>query len=450
MPNTLVLIHGYSDSGKSFDRWRAHLSDRYEQAEDIRVCDYRSLTNEVTIKDLAEGFDRALRLTQGLSNDENFDAIVHSTGMLVLRAWLTTYPERKDRLKHLIGLAPATFGSPLAKKGRSWLGSVFKGNKNLGPDFMEAGDLILDGLELASPYTWLLAEKDFFAPYYDTGRATPYVFIFCGTDGYSGILKLVDTPGTDGTVRHAGCGFNVRKVILDLTKERLVLADAAGGNRWRIHDWRNASIPVHLVKDLNHGTILSEPTDELVTLVRRALDVDSRASFQEWLRFAKAPERMKAVEKQWQQFIVRAMDERGDPIEDYNLQFFAGDGERVKEFDQDVAVYSGDSSYRCFHFDVRGFESLQNLSMRIIASSGSQYVAYEGHHAEPTRRGGQLPVTSRRGWDAQLDLTDLIGARGQLRFLAPFTTTLVELYLDREPLPLDDGKMSDLVKLSPV
>jgi triacylglycerol esterase/lipase EstA (alpha/beta hydrolase family) len=135
MPNTLVLIHGYSDNGKSFATWREHLQDRYRRTEQIAVVDYVSLTNEVTIKDKAEGFDTALNSRPGLSDDEDFDAIVHSTGMLVIRSWLTTYPVRRNRLKHLIGLAPATFGSPLAKKGRSWIGAVFRATRISGRIF---------------------------------------------------------------------------------------------------------------------------------------------------------------------------------------------------------------------------------------------------------------------------------------------------------------------------
>ena len=136
--NPIVLIHGYSDEGASFKAWQQILEQRGYDVAMVHACTYRSLTNEVTIKDIAEGFDRALQTQAGLSEDEPFDAIVHSTGMLVIRAWLTAYDGRRERLKHLIGLAPATFGSPLAHKGRSWLGAVFKGNRHLGPDFLEA------------------------------------------------------------------------------------------------------------------------------------------------------------------------------------------------------------------------------------------------------------------------------------------------------------------------
>src|SRR5262249_18387721 len=152
------------------------------QPIDINICTYVSLNNEVTIKDIAEGLDRAFRNHPVLKNEsQEFDAIVHSTGMLVLRSWLTNYGSpasanpRLKRLKHLIGLAPATWGSPQAHKGRSWLGALIKGNKELGPDFLNAGDQVLDGLELGSKFTWDLAHLDLLTDpcYYDHGGDTP-------------------------------------------------------------------------------------------------------------------------------------------------------------------------------------------------------------------------------------------------------------------------------------
>src|SRR6266478_419969 len=228
--NPVVFVHGYSDKGASWAAWREILRGRLDlDNADMRTCTYVSLNNEVTVKDLAEAFDRALSVQGGLDADQPFDAMVHSTGMLVVRSWLAADPLRARRLKRLIALAPATFGSPLAKKGRSWLGSVFKGNKHLGPDFLEAGDRILDDLELASAFSWRLAEEDALAapPRYDSGPETPYVFVFCGTGTYSGLRKLVDKPGTDGTVRRAGCGLNVRAIELDMTQKGMVARRAA-------------------------------------------------------------------------------------------------------------------------------------------------------------------------------------------------------------------------------
>jgi pimeloyl-ACP methyl ester carboxylesterase len=377
MPNPVVFVHGYSDKGASWAVWREVLRRRGGLGDaDMRTCTYVSLNNEVTIKDLAEAFDRALATQGGLDPDAPFDAIVHSTGMLVVRSWLAADPLRGKRLKRLIALAPATFSSPLAKKGRSWLGSVFKGNKQLGPDFLEAGDRILDNLEPASAFSWRLAEEDVFTepPRYDGGPETPYVFVFCGTGTYSGLRKLVDRPGTDGTVRRAGCGLNVRAIELDMTEKGMVArraaTDPAGAEDPRPHrvvadKWLDVSIPVHLVSDpsspdgLNHATILSSPPAELQDLViaafeMTAVDRDADTGYRAWLERADAEGRFKKLAEHYQQFIIHAVDERGDPITDYNLQLFRGDGvdAQIAEFDAEVDVYSSDPSYRCFHVDV--------------------------------------------------------------------------------------------------
>ena len=234
----VLLIHGYSASGVDLLKWREMLTSVGIGTRTVEIGNYVTLNNEVTIKDLGEAFDRALRYTpwsSGAVGDTwTFDAIVHSTGMLVIRQWLTSDPyprsdprSRVARLKHLVGLAPATFGSPQAKQGRSWLGALFKGNKHLGPDFLNSGNAVLDGLELGSRYTWGLTEKDLLSdkPIYDAGAGTPYATVFIGNVGYDGVAALDSPPGSDGTVRWAGCALNTRKVTIGLQ------ANSAAG-RW--------------------------------------------------------------------------------------------------------------------------------------------------------------------------------------------------------------------------
>ena len=436
----LVLIHGYSDQGASFEPWRRALVERGYDVSSIHVGNYRSLTNEVTLKDVAEGLDRALRIRAGLAADEPFDAIVHSTGMLVIRAWLTAYAKRRDRLKHLIGLAPATFGSPLAHKGRSWLGALFKGNRERGPDFMEAGDRILDGLELGSRFIWDLAHLDLLGdePFYGPTRTTPFVFVFCGTRGYTGLRGLVNEPGTDGTVRWAGAPLNTRKIILDLTLDPL---REGPDRRVTVAEWRNADVDLTLVPGVNHGSILSSPSGDLLEMVDGALRVTSAPGFAQWKK--EAQRRTRAAREsvdEWQQFIVRAVDERGDAIPDYNIQLFTRDARGIvrdlREFDQSVHVYGGDRSLRCFHVNLTRLKRarLSNLWLRVIASSGSQLVGYHGFGSEHG-----LEFADRRAsgakWDGELDLSELVG-KAEVKFFFPFTTTLVELRLNREPLPL--------------
>lgn len=88
----MVLIHGYSATSKTFDAWREVLLGWGYAPHDVQVANYVSLSDEVTITDLAKGFDAALRSQPGLDAGEPFDAMVHSTGMLVLRTWAILFP----------------------------------------------------------------------------------------------------------------------------------------------------------------------------------------------------------------------------------------------------------------------------------------------------------------------------------------------------------------------
>ena len=447
MSAPIVLIHGYSDQGESFLTWKKRLQDKVN-GRTIQVASYRSLTNEVSIKDIAEAFDRTLKSTAGLNEDEDFDAIVHSTGMLVIRAWLTTYPERRNRLKRLIGLAPATFGSPLATAGRSTLGAVFKGNKEWGPDFLEAGDMILDGLELASRFTWDLAHKDMLPnpelgrqAFYGTGNTTPYVFIFCGNKAYSGLRALVNEPGTDGTVRWAGCALNARKVTLDLTHD--TEEKEVDESRFDFSKQKNVDIPLVLVDGLNHGSIIEDPPDDLVDMVANALEVDSKDAYDVWQAdAAKWSRQARSKVDEWQQFVIHAVDERGDGIQDYNVQvgFVAANGEfeELEEFDLEVHAYAADKSFRCFHVNLTKLRKAQKdpkeLCINVIASTGTKLVSYLGH-------GNRIwPGNTEGGNSAGMgyvtyDLGPVLHHKEGTLFY-PFTTTLVEIVLNREPMPL--------------
>ncbi|MFC5408785.1 esterase/lipase family protein [Larkinella bovis] len=446
MSHPIVLIHGYSDVPESFKRWETILTRHGLDVSNVHICGYRSLTNEVTIKDIAEGFDRALRLRAGLSADEPFDAIVHSTGMLVIRAWLTTYAKqdkRKQRLKRLIALAPASFGSPLAHKGRSWLGAIFKGNRELGPDFMDAGDLILDGLELASRYTWDLAHQDLLSRkvFYGPDPDTPYVFTFCGADNYGGLQGLVTNPkGTDGTVRWAGCSLNTRKITLNLTvdEDQDTTTQRVHFGDWQTDHRSNLSIPFIPVADLNHGSIIEEPTDELVELVVKALKVSTGEEYAEWNRAAIEQTRTTLRKMTpWQQFLVRAVDERDDAITDYHVTFKAGyekNPRDLKPIEVDVHTYSGDKSLRSFHFNLKDLdlEKLVRLRIEIIASSGTDLVRYYGHIDAPEDKNERESATQK--WTAVFDMDELLKNR-DVKLFEPFTTSLIELRLNREPEP---------------
>jgi hypothetical protein len=487
MSRPLVLIHGYSAEGLDFTKLCKALQGKGIAAEDINIANYVSLNNEITIKDIAEGLDRAFRHNQTLNAGQDFDAIVHSTGMLVIRSWLTNYGapvksnDRLKRLKHLIGLAPATWGSPQAHKGRTWLGALIKGSKTPGPDFLNAGDQVLDGLELGSKFTWDLAHADLLgdAPYYDKGANTPFVCIFIGNVAYDGLSSVANDPGTDGTVRWSGCGLNTRKIVVDLTRTP-VAGDGASSSRVSISPWANdrLDIPLIPVAGRDHGTLVSEPDDTLVQLICDFLkvgDTPNSETYEAWLKRAKAfgDPSMKnllvdpgkaaggfaadlkhlfghgeEVEMEgWQQFVVHARDERGDGVRDYLIDVLHQDGldkagnpnwVKFDEMYTDVHPYAADPSYRNFHIRLpKGISSgAIPLKLRIHASTGTALMAYQGYSSNDN--GQDLTATAE---PVEIDLSGMSG-KGTLFY--PFTTTLVEIILNREPSPLNT--VSDIFK----
>lgn len=475
-PNRTLLIHGYSATGAEFQGWKTALSTAGIDVATIEIGNYISLNNEITIKDLGEAFDRALRLTKWSAGSQDdswtFDAIVHSTGMLVVRQWLTSDPFRQDdprsrvrRLKHLVGLAPATFGSPQGKQGRSWLGALVKGNRDLGPDFLNAGDMVLDGLELASRYTWDLSLKDMLGqkPMYDQGADTPYVAVFIGNVGYSGVSAVANSPGSDGTVRWAGCALNTRMVQLDFLREPRLLDANNAPTRLKISEWATGRLecPIIAVEGKNHGSILAAPDPGAVARVSDFLrNVQTPAGYRDWLNDAldygkdalakmnRESESGTAGGAGWQQFVMHVKDDHGDGVSDYNVQLFVGDDPGQSDdpayppVPLIVDTYSGDSSYRCFY--VRLSEDMLNVGqdghpkkiwMELIASSGTAYIEYEAYSNLNAGSATRL-TTARDAMNAvKLDLTDL-GSDAKLFY--PYTTTLIEIALEREATPLGD------------
>jgi hypothetical protein len=482
MARPLVLIHGYSATGLDFKPLCEKLQENGVSAIDLNIGNYVSLNNEITIKDIAEGLDRAFRNNPRLNERQDFDAIVHSTGMLVIRSWLTNYGatvgnnNRLKRLKHLIGLAPATWGSPQAHKGRTWLGALVKGDKQPGPDFLNAGDEVLDGLELGSRFTWDLAHVDLLgdAPYYDRGKDTPYVCVFIGNTPYEGLSSVANDPGTDGTVRWAGCGLNTRKISIDLTRTPIG-EDGKPVSRVSMTPWagERLDIPMIPVDGRNHATLISQPEGEMVKLAVDFLKVGDEEAHGAWLQRAKAygqPSQAKMLVdpgkeaagitgefktffghlfhsaehrmEGWQQFVVRARDERGDPVTDYLIDVLRKDGEKWVEFAEmytDVHPYTTDMSFRCFHIRLpQGIcDGQVPLRVRIHASTGTQLMAYQGYGSDDD--GKKMTATAQ---PVEIDLNGL--GENNASLFHPFTTTLVEIILNREPSPLN--QVSEIFK----
>jgi pimeloyl-ACP methyl ester carboxylesterase len=439
MANPIILLHGYASDGEAFSTFRDVLQQSGRAVTDIFIGNYVTLNNEITVDDIAEGFNYSLRANNLFGKP--FDAIVHSTGMLVMRAWLTApnaLVSRKGLLKRLIALAPATFGSPIAAKGRSLLGRIFIGSKEPGPDFLVSGNLVLSNLELGSEYTWNLAHKDMIdEQYYGPDKSTPYVFVFDGTSDYGTLAEIFDADdqkGSDGVVRWSGVALNTRKITLDLSHPE---------NQVQWSDWSGIDIPIIPIAGVNHNQILAKPPQGLVDLVLKALTVDSEQSFKQFHEVDVANTqvvkdgRAKIDADPWQQFVVHARDSHGNAVVDYAVSIVATqDGQYLGElgnFEEDVHPFAADPSYRCFHVNLKDYEqNLQGkkLAIRIVASTGTDMVGYQGYGSgyttglEPTI--GPVDIDISRYQDQN---------PGQPSLFCPFTTTLVEIILNRAPMP---------------
>ncbi|MEN9508268.1 MAG: hypothetical protein RLZZ621_831 [Gemmatimonadota bacterium] len=441
MKRPIVFLHGYNARTNAFDAWRNALEAAGWPAERLHAISYESLSNEVSIRDIAEAFDRLLVEQLGLDADAPFDLIVHSTGMLVARAWLTRRGNRgarRARLRHLIALAPSTFGSPLAHKGRSLIGALVNGRRSPGPDFLEAGDQVLDALELGSRFIWDLAHEDLFGheTFYDHDAGTPYVFAFCGTRASRMARVIVPTAGTDGVVRWAGCPLNARRIMLDLT------TDCPDGERVRVHASANEDIPVHLVPGLDHGAILRTPSPALVERVVAALAVEDAPAYRHWHELTRQTWPDAPSSASWQQFIVRAIDERGDPVTDWNLQFLLDDGRVPIPFAQDVHVYRGDRSLRTFHVRLDTLQTAADLApqplvARLYASTGTRRVRYSGALTTMVSDIDDARAPDAGVFTGSLNLTTVLP--GGVRVFHPWTTTFIELRLERDPLIGNDA-----------
>jgi hypothetical protein len=84
----------------------------------------------------------------------------------------------------------------------------------------------------------------------------------------------------------------------------------------------------------------------------------------------------------------------------------------------------------------------KKMWLELIASSGSaliEYEAYTGSTNDPLRLAIDIHNPSANK-PVKMDITGLTGGEGSLFY--PYTTTLLEVFVEREPMPL--GKVSDL------
>ncbi len=446
----IVILHGWSDTSATFEPLARLLRARlWREVSIVSLADYVSMEDEVRFDDVAEAMDVAWR-RHGLPRGKGaVDAVVHSTGGLVVRDWLARHstPARAP-VKHLVMLAPANFGSHLAHKGRSFIGRVYKGFVAKKPEgrAFETGTHILRGLELASPYTWRLAERDRFGrggTMYRPGNVLCTVLV--GNRGFRGISSIANEDGSDGTVRASTANMDCVRIGAVFPARP---AAGGAGVEYTLEE-SSGSTAFGLLEHHNHGTITlshrrrpigeggrDTPDGDLLEKIVRGLTVDDDG-FEAWRQELEAgnrallPEapRRDARNHGFQNTVVHVRDQYGVGVDDHLLEFYEDDhdrGDLVARLFHESAIrkvhkYSGDASYRSVYVDCTRLARTIDKVHEALSLSITAYPELD----ERTPVGFTTLGSGGRGGVR-------IPRDAIARFFAPHRTALVTLQLTRQ------------------
>jgi hypothetical protein len=457
MAKKLMIVHGYSDGSTSLTALRDFFRDKgnYEELHTYFI-DYTSMDDETSYYDLADKFDTDY---QTLFPNERIDVVCHSTGSLVVRAWLTLHNERSTRralgkeplppcpVERLVCFAPANFGSDLALLGQSFLSkfrTTFFNSFSQEEDSFETGKQLLQGLEPASPFQWELSMYDLHGPSTYFSAAQPperrcYPFILSAGTGYTGLeaklIKARAKPGTDGTVRIPGTSLNTRLCTLDFLpngESKLIWYD----------DAKFGKIPFAIFAGFNHGSIIDPKApgfaaaDGPGTLALKALTVTSDAKYEDVCKeFAAALEtnytRMQGDAKRcFQQLFFKVRDDVNLPVKDYYVDFHVlrrddtTNAELTVLFDEYFQAsfypHSVDPSHRVMLVDCSKLgefrDLLQKHDCRLMVEIN-----------------GVTPCSSVNYAPQRFEVYDPVKAKDyKVSFLYPNTTTLLDIVLNRK------------------
>ncbi len=427
--NPIVILHGWSDTSESFTPLADWLKGQGFNVVPIYLGDYLSMNDEITLHDLGFAFQRALKAKNISQAPHSFDVVVHSTGGLVVREYLRQVCQgapQKTPVEHLLMLAPANFGSPLAKLGKSVLGRLLNGWdwNHLG----QTGTIILNALELASPYSFQLALDDLFDPknaIFDP--ANTRVTVMVGTSAYDNYRKALHENGSDGTVRVSTANLNANLMRVDFSDPKAPQYSFVQDNCPKL---------ALAVFDRNHTTIhdpaVATQKSDWTRIVQKALTVPVSGYAAHVADCATLTTKTfvsggsSQMYHQFQHVVFRVHDQFGQPVDDYIVEFYQEDGDsgdRVfakihGEILEKVTTYSGDSSYRSFLFDMtdlaKFFDQKPNarVDMSITAAAVSSRISYRN------------PPTGITVFSAK-----------NRAFMRPNEPTLVDVTLYRDPAP---------------
>lgn len=417
MPNKVLIVHGWSDNADSFQPLKKWLIAHGRQPTDIFLSNYESMQDDVTFDDLAAGLQARLETLVEAKKIKlepfSFDVIVHSTGGPVVRHWLHYYltevlkgnpnanPMSQCPIQRLIMLAPANFGSRLAAEGKTPLAKLFKGGVSHG---FETGTLILNGLELGSPDLWKMAHDDLFSDrafYPCVPGNGPFVFILSGTATYGNLKGFVahgaNEDGSDGTVRASAASLDSIKIELDFRQAQGTLS---------MRRQLNQPFAFKLVAGKNHSGIVPRdanyPSHPTFAILTECFAINDAPGYQQ-LGDKFAAENVAFYANQatvatdsrvhaYQQFVMHLIDEMGNDVRDYRVDFHV--------IDRTITVSSLDDA------NLAKLQRYQDLTERL---QKNVIVDVEPHGVNPSYRTFFINIDALRELQAEIDRRNKAG-----------------------------------------
>lgn len=215
----VLLVHGYSaesavnaaaDVARIFGNLPEDLKAKLDlPILDVNISRYISLDDGVDLEDITLAFDRALKRDFPRLYSDGFNAIIHSTGALVLRNWVRRCSPKPSPCRRIVHLAGANLGSGWAHIGETLLA---KWLRFIGEGGAERGLAVLNGLELGS--NWALeVHRHFLQP--GNAMLADYGVMEFSLIGSQPPPKNLIIPfrygkedGSDGVVRVAASNLN--------------------------------------------------------------------------------------------------------------------------------------------------------------------------------------------------------------------------------------------------
>ncbi len=231
----IVLIHGYSSEGADTTAAaiygdlpkRLRLAFGDDAVVEVNLSRWISLSDGVSIDDISFAMNRALKSTRFQSLlSTGFNAIIHSTGALVVRNWVKSYGGKPCPLHNLVHLAGANFGSGLAHIGKGqaarWGRLIFQG--------VGRGVRVLHELEFGALKTldmhmhFLSAGNDM----YDDYQVQEFCIVGSQTLGFLRAvpIRYVKEDSADNTVRTSAGNLNFNYLQVAPTDEAKALSVA--------------------------------------------------------------------------------------------------------------------------------------------------------------------------------------------------------------------------------